>query len=130
MTTKVTVPCHKCVLIAICRNKLFDDMIKDCKLMLDSLYFDKTTSDGARSLDFGEKAVMVQDILNPEYWSIEIKDDFAHIISDKTDYVTSISRVPSHMKTKVPKGFRFRRKSRAKGHQALQQKIRERKLSV
>ena len=127
MTTKVTVPCHKCVLIAMCRNKLFDELIKDCKLMLDSLYFDKTTSDGSRSKNFGEKISMIQDILNPESWEVQMKDDFAHIISDNTDYITSLDHVPKHVL--VPRVFKLSWKVKAKGAQKLRQKINERKLS-
>lgn len=73
--TDINVPCNDCVCIAICRNKLFDQMIKDCKLLLDALYFDKTTSDGARSTYYGDKLIMIQDILNPECWTVKLDDD-------------------------------------------------------
>ena len=75
MPDNIKLPCVNCICVAICRHKLFDVLIKDCKLLLDTLYFDKTTVDGTRSKNYNIKLTMIQDILNPIDWNIRIDDD-------------------------------------------------------
>lgn len=125
---KIEVPCKDCVLIAICRNKLFDELIKDCKLLLDALYFDKTTEGGARSKYYGDKIDMIQDILNPDMWQVTIdpKDKFANVISGHTTIVTSMDKTPDP-KVIVPKNFKLQKRIKAKSQSSLAKMIRKRR---
>ena len=129
------VPCKDCVLIAICRNKLFDELINDCKLLLDALYFDKTTPGGNRSVHYGDKLNMVQDVLNPEHWEVIVdpKDKFAHVIAGdrchaslNADLLGQTSKWPLEPDVIVPKNFQLKRKVKAKAQERLIKKIRER----
>lgn len=89
-STTIEVPCKDCVCIAICRNKLFDAIISECRLLLDALYFDRTTTDGARSKYFGNKVIMIYNMLQPEYWKIEIDEKgFTNILINKEKDIES-----------------------------------------
>ena len=121
---EITDPCHRCVLIAICRNKLYDDLIKDCKLLLDALYFDGTTGNGARSTYYGDKVNMIQDILKPENWEIIIdpKDSGSRVIA-----LTCIDLEGHRSGVIIPKNFQLKKRVKAHSKKKLIHKIRERK---
>lgn len=86
MKKKAEIPCMNCVVMALCRNRKFERIIRECKLLSDTLYFDGTTDDGVRSKLFDLKITLIRDILNPEEWVI-IKDDtgFMHIVDRRPD---------------------------------------------
>ena len=105
---EVTVPCPNCVLIAICRCKPFDDLLKDCKLARDTLYWDKTTPDGARSTNFGQKITMIRDILDALTWDVDInedKDAFSYVV-DRHEYEYEIDSATKRGDVIVPRGFK------------------------
>ena len=88
MKDKIEVPCENCVLIAMCRYKKFERIANECKLLLDSLYFDDETKSGSRSKFFSAKITKIRDILQPEEWTL-IKDDtdrnFIHIVDRRPE---------------------------------------------
>jgi len=111
---QVRVPCMNCILIAICKHKLFDDLLKDCSLSRNSLYWDKTTPDGARSQFFGQKITMIRNILDPSMWDIDIndeKDAFSYVI-EKCEYDHVIDTMDSVDHIIVPKGFKAYKRGR------------------
>jgi len=104
--TTIEVPCNNCVLIAMCRNKLFDEVIGDCKLLLDSLYFDKTTPGGSRSTLYGDKLIMIQDILNPEHWKVDVDEDkYANIRIIVPNEKVNWSPISTSISTRIDERF-------------------------
>lgn len=105
---KVRVPCMNCILIAICRHKLFDNLLRDCTLVRNTLYWDKTTPDGARSEHFGQKITMIRNILDSSMWDVDINDekDAFSYITEKCEYDHEIDKMDSVDHIIVPKGFK------------------------
>ena len=111
---EIITPCTNCVVLAVCRLKIFDDLIRDCNLLRNSLYWDKTTADGARSKYFGEKILLAKDTLNPETWDIEMEaedineDGFSFIVGKKChdDVIDTLDSV-NHVI--VPKPFKAKK---------------------
>lgn len=106
--SQITVPCVRCILIAICRHKPFDDLLRDCDLVRKSLYWDKTTADGARSQYFGQKITMIRDTLGPSIWEVDINEDrdaFSYI-TEKCEYDHEVDKLDSVNHIIVPKGFK------------------------
>ena len=100
---EIITPCTNCVVLAVCRLKIFDDLIRD-----------KTTADGARSKYFGEKILLAKDTLNPETWDIEMEaedineDGFSFIVGKKChdDVIDTLDSV-NHVI--VPKPFKAKK---------------------
>jgi hypothetical protein len=132
MIIKLEVPCHNCICTSICKHKLFDELIRDCKLLVDSLYFDNTTSVGQRSTLYGDKMNMVQDILNPEYWEVLVdsRNSTVNMREGNRDskyfieYVTSADYPPNPV---VPKRYQIKKTITTKSGSELAYKIRERR---
>lgn len=92
---QVEIPCMNCVVLAICRNRKFERIIRECRLLSNTLYFDGTTDDGSRSKLFNLKITLIRDILKPEEWVI-IKDDtgFIHVVDRRpSEYRISIDSI-------------------------------------
>lgn len=90
MSNLETIPCKQCLVLAICRNKPFDTMLKDCHHMLRLLYFINTDKPGNRAKNFNELITSMEEHLKPTSWYTEITDDgFANInikeINDETN---------------------------------------------
>lgn len=95
MKDNIEIPCKNCVLIAMCRHKKFEKMHRECKLIINTLYFDETTAGGARSKFFNTKITLIRDILKPKEWCI-IKDDtgFIHVVDRKPgEYKISVDSI-------------------------------------
>ena len=87
------IPCMNCVVMVMCRNRKFERIIRECKLLSNTLYFDGTTRDGARSTLFNLKITLIRDILRPQEWVI-VKDDtgFIHVVDRRSDEYIITSR--------------------------------------
>ena len=77
---KLKCPCINCLMIPICRHREFDDLMRTCKLVLHSLYYQNTPADGSRSRDYSKKITLMIEHIKPLKWEAEIDNSgFAHI---------------------------------------------------
>lgn len=64
-------PCEECICVAICRNKLFVDLVSKCKLVADYLYDTDTFSYAHRRDLHNERLQRIHAFLNPDDWLID-----------------------------------------------------------
>jgi hypothetical protein len=77
---KVICPCIDCLMIPICRHREFDELMRTCRLVLQSLYYHNVPTDGNRSRDYSKKITLMIEYIKPLKWHATIGNDgFAHI---------------------------------------------------
>jgi len=70
-------PCKECICVAVCKHKRFDDLIRDCKIVGNLLYYEDT---GTRTRAFSKNVVEMKKALKAHTWNCIIEDDgFAKI---------------------------------------------------
>ena len=66
-------PCEECITLSVCRHKRLDDLLADCKIVRDLLYYDDGTATRTRS--FSKTLVGMRETLQPCRWYCEIEND-------------------------------------------------------
>ena len=72
-TTKSECPCEECICLPVCRHKPFDDLLADCKIVRDLLYYNDGT--GTRTRVFSKTLVGIKNTLEAYTWYCEIQDN-------------------------------------------------------
>jgi len=68
------IPCEECILLAICKNKDYVDLLEDCSIIYNILYdHTKHRKDSAfhidRRADFNNKIAQIDKVMGTKLWN-------------------------------------------------------------
>lgn len=72
-------PCENCLLVSICRNKTYLQLVKECSLLKVYLYKKNEITLSTRKINFHEKAKITISILKAKCWCI--REDLSAIVN-------------------------------------------------
>jgi hypothetical protein len=65
------IPCEECLLVPICRYKDYRELVRNCLLIFDLLYFDRLLDSTCRTSDFRNKVLGIEQTVKPTRWFIK-----------------------------------------------------------
>ena len=68
------IPCKECLLIPICRYKKFQSFVKECPLILDLLYLNRTFDSTCRRPSFNSSILKIEQVTKPTEWKTFFDD--------------------------------------------------------
>jgi hypothetical protein len=84
---KVQIPCEECICIPICANKQYKDLLRQCSILMEELYYCNNDTKSIEKIDsrnrkltFIEIIIEVFEIIQPRTWFLEKKMDGTTIV--------------------------------------------------
>lgn len=66
--TNIKYPCEECICIPICRHKKYTDLVRNCSILISTLYVDKKLIIGNRRSSFNRDILILEATIKPVSW--------------------------------------------------------------